>query len=155
MLGFRAGNLVSGPGAANGGANLIYLPRADPILARRVADALMAQDYVSGLFVNDDLGPIAGTLPLSAIGLKGSALTPVPTIMVNFRSFGTGCVEPLLCAATVSDTGLQQGQGMHGSFSRADTMNFMAAFGPSFKTGFVDDVLSALLTGFRNRSGTW
>jgi hypothetical protein len=29
---------------------------------------------------------------------------------------------------------------MHGSFSRADTMNFMAAIGPSFKSGFVSDV---------------
>ena len=28
---------------------------------------------------------------------------------------------------------------MHGSFSRADTLNFMAAIGPSFKTGFVDE----------------
>jgi hypothetical protein len=28
---------------------------------------------------------------------------------------------------------------MHGSFSRADTMNFMAATGPDFKTGFIDE----------------
>ena len=28
---------------------------------------------------------------------------------------------------------------MHGSFSRADTMNFMAAIGPDFKAGFVDE----------------
>ena len=28
---------------------------------------------------------------------------------------------------------------MHGSFSRADTMNFMAAIGPDFKRGFVDE----------------
>jgi len=27
---------------------------------------------------------------------------------------------------------------MHGSFSRADTMNFMAAIGPDFKAGFAD-----------------
>ena len=27
---------------------------------------------------------------------------------------------------------------MHGSFSRADTMNFMAAIGPDFKAGFID-----------------
>jgi len=27
---------------------------------------------------------------------------------------------------------------MHGSFSRADTANFMAAFGPDFKRAFVD-----------------
>lgn len=28
---------------------------------------------------------------------------------------------------------------MHGSFSRADTMNFMAAIGPDFKSIFVDE----------------
>ena len=28
---------------------------------------------------------------------------------------------------------------MHGTFSRADTMNFMAAIGPDFKPGFVDE----------------
>jgi hypothetical protein len=28
---------------------------------------------------------------------------------------------------------------MHGNFSRADTMNFMAAIGPDFKAGFVDE----------------
>jgi hypothetical protein len=39
----------------------------------------------------------------------------------------------------IADSGLQQGQGMHGSFSRADTMNFMAAIGPDFKRGFVDE----------------
>ena len=33
---------------------------------------------------------------------------------------------------------LQQGQGMHGSFSRGDTLNFMAAIGPDFKAGYVD-----------------
>ncbi|HEY0219659.1 MAG TPA: alkaline phosphatase family protein, partial [Afipia sp.] len=30
------------------------------------------------------------------------------------------------------------GQGMHGNFSRADTMNFMAAIGPDFKSGYVN-----------------
>jgi hypothetical protein len=33
---------------------------------------------------------------------------------------------------------LQQGQGMHGSFGRADTLNFTAAIGPDFKAGYVD-----------------
>jgi hypothetical protein len=28
---------------------------------------------------------------------------------------------------------------MHGGFSRADTMNFMAAIGPDFKSAFADD----------------
>jgi arylsulfatase A-like enzyme len=124
--------------ASNGGSDLIYLPNNDRALAARVVDLLLKQDYVSGLFVDDRLGPIAGTLPLSAIDLSGSAVTPVPAIAVNFRSFSTGCEVPVLCAAEVADTTLQQGQGMHGTFSRADTMNFMAAMGPDFKAGFVD-----------------
>ena len=57
---------------------------------------------------------------------------------MNFRSFSTGCADPTTCGATVSDTGLQQGQGMHGSFSRAETQNIMAALGPSFRKKFVD-----------------
>jgi hypothetical protein len=125
--------------AANGGSDLVYIPGKDRALAARVVDALLAQDYVSGLFVDDDLGAIPGTLPLSAINLKGVAKTPTPAIVVNFRSFSTGCEQPVLCTVEIADTPLQQGQGMHGNFSRADTMNFMAAAGPSFKRGYVDN----------------
>jgi len=125
--------------AANGGADLVYLPKQNSTgLARKVVNALLDQDYVSGLFVDDSFGSIPGTLPLSAINLKGSALTPIPAIVINFKSHATGCKIPVLCAAEVADTGLQQGQGMHGSFSRADTYNFMAATGPDFKQGYVD-----------------
>ncbi len=125
--------------AANGGSDLVYLPKPDAReLAPKVVEALLAQDYVSGLFVDDALGSIPGTLPLSSINMKGSALTPVPAIVINFKSETTGCKTPVLCTAEVADTGLQQGQGMHGSFSRADTYNFMAAIGPDFKKGFVD-----------------
>lgn len=124
--------------AANGGSDLVYLPRIDRKLAARVVKALLAQDYVSGLFVDDALGKFPGTLPLSSINLKGSALTPMPAIAVNFKTFTTGCERPLTCTVEVADTLLQQGQGMHGSFSRADTMNFMAAIGPDFKTRFID-----------------
>ncbi|HYB41247.1 MAG TPA: alkaline phosphatase family protein [Candidatus Methylomirabilis sp.] len=124
--------------AANGGSDLVYIPKGDRALAGRVVAALLKQDYVSGLFVDDALGKFAGTLPLSAINLKGAAVTPTPAIAVNFKTFATGCDQPLLCTVEVADTGLQQGQGMHGSFSRADTMNFMAAAGPDFKSRFVD-----------------
>ena len=57
---------------------------------------------------------------------------------MNFRSETTGCDQPLFCTVTVSDGTLRQGQGHHGSFSRADTANFMAAIGPAFKAGFVN-----------------
>jgi hypothetical protein len=124
--------------AANGGSDLVYVPGGDKDLARRVVDVLAAQDYVSGLFVSDDLGPVPGTLPISAIDLKGSAVTPIPSVVVNFKTFSTGCADPLTCGVEVADTALQQGQGMHGSFSRADTAILGGAIGPDFKAGFVD-----------------
>src|SRR5437868_3566724 len=64
--------------ATNGGSDLIYLPNNDKNLAKRAIEALLSQDYVSGLFVDDNLGKIPGTLPLSQISLKGKARTPTP-----------------------------------------------------------------------------
>src|SRR4029079_1549845 len=69
----------------------------------------------------------------------GAAATPRPSIVVSFRTEATGCAQPVLCTAEVTDATFQQGQGYHGSVSRADTMNFMAAAGPDFKTGFLDE----------------
>jgi hypothetical protein len=124
--------------ATNGGSDLIYLPNRDKKLAQRTIAALLEQDYVSGLFVDDSLGRFAGTLPLSQIGLKGKAVTPTPSIVVSFRSYASGCDEPVNCSVEIADTVLRQGQGMHGSFSRGDTLNFMAAIGPDFKAGYTD-----------------
>ena len=125
--------------AANGGSDLVYVPSKDAALTKRIVEMLLSQDYVSGLFVDDDIGEFPGTLRLSTIGLKGHSRTPRPTIVVNFKSFSTGCRQPLMCTVEVADTGLQQGQGMHGTLSRADTMNFVAAIGPDFKHGFADE----------------
>jgi hypothetical protein len=142
----KAGNGLLGPDpakpelvvATNGGSDLIYLPNKDKKLAERTIKALLEQDYVSGLFVDDSFGRFAGALPMSQLGLKGKAVTPTPSIVVNFRSYSTGCDEPTNCSVAVADTVLRQGQGMHGSFGRGDTMNFMAAIGPDFKAGYVD-----------------
>jgi hypothetical protein len=124
--------------ATNGGSDLIYLPNRDKKLAERTIKALLEQDYISGLFVDDKLGHFPGTLPLSELALKGKAVTPTPSIVINFRSYVEGCNEPTNCSVEVADTVLRQGQGMHGSFGRGDTMNFMAAIGPDFKAGYVD-----------------
>ncbi|MDA9407440.1 alkaline phosphatase family protein [Bradyrhizobium sp. CCBAU 45384] len=127
--------------ATNGGSDLIYLPNKDKKLAARTINALLEQDYVSGLFVDDALGRFPGTLPLSSINLRGKAATPTPAIVVNFRSYASECGEaPTNCSVQVADTVLRQGQGMHGSFSRGDTYNFMAAIGPDFKAGYVDEL---------------
>jgi arylsulfatase A-like enzyme len=125
--------------AANGGADLIWLPtgRAKE-WASKIAAVLAAQDYTAALFVDDALGPVPGALPLSAIGLTGGARTPRPSMVVSFRSLPGKCADVEICSLDIADTELQQGQGSHGSFSRTDTHNFMAAAGPSFKKGFVD-----------------
>ena len=88
--------------------------------------------------MDDHLSPIPGTLPLSVIHLDGRALMPVPSIVVNFRSFSTGRNLAARCAAEIADTTLQQEQGMHGSFSRADTWNLMVARGPDFRSHYAD-----------------
>src|ERR1700716_353963 len=124
--------------ATNGGSDLIYLPNKDKKLAERAIKALLEQDYVSGLFVDDSLGRFPGALPMSQLGLKGKAVTPTPSIVVNFRSYTTRCDEPTNCSVEVADTVLRQGQGMHGSFGRGAPLNSMAAIGPDFKAGYVD-----------------
>ena len=124
--------------AANGGSDLIYVRKGDKDTLNRVAAILSAQDYTSGLFVDDDFGSVRGTLPMSAIGLKGTAVTPQPSIAISFATRDTGCGKPTACGVEIADSGLQQGQGMHGSFGRADTRNTMAAIGPDFREHFED-----------------
>lgn len=133
---------------ANGGTDFIYVPDgpARRATAKRIFDKLLEAPYVGALFVNDALlksgnpKDFVGALPMSDINLIGSSNVPQPAIVVGFRSFVVkGCkLGEQMCTAEIADTGLHTGQGMHGSFSRADTRNFMAAIGPDFKTEFVD-----------------
>ena len=149
--------------AANGGSDLIYLPALGPkgplaerekvpgpeqrrirMLGNRIAQVLFEKDYVSGVFVDAaTVGSVAGALTLEDIGLTGSAKTPRPAIVVSFRSYlDAACDKPelLLCAKEISDTTYPPGGGMHGSFSRADTWNFMAARGPDFRSHYMDEL---------------
>src|SRR5262249_685283 len=64
--------------AANGSSDLVYVPGKDASVTAKVIEALLAQDYVSGLFVDSDIGSFPGTLPLSAINMQGMARTPRP-----------------------------------------------------------------------------
>jgi len=124
----------------NGGSDLIYIFGADTkTRAAQVIDSLTRLDYISGVFANDDLGDIPGALPMSAINWRGTAITPHPSIVVSFAShLIKGCKPELMCAAETADTSLVTGQGTHGTFSRADTRNFMAAIGPDFKARYAD-----------------
>jgi hypothetical protein len=128
---------------ANGGSDLLYLPHGDAQRLRAIVDFLAAQDYTGAIFVDDAYGAVPGALPMSTAGLEGVAKLPKPAIILSFRTFVLGMNEaassdPLQNAVQIADTALQQGQGMHGSFSRDNTFNFMAAIGPDFKQGFRD-----------------
>jgi predicted AlkP superfamily pyrophosphatase or phosphodiesterase len=129
--------------AANGGSDLLYVPSKNVDVVRRTIDTLTQLDYVGGIFVDDAYCPAAsdcpGTLPLSAVGLVGSSRVPRPAIAVTFKVFHR-VPGDLQSAAQISDTTLQEGQGMHGGFGRDQTFNNMAAIGPDFKSGFVDEL---------------
>lgn len=121
---------------ANGGSDLIYLPRADPVVARRLAAIIGSFDYTGALFADDALGPLPGALPLASIALEGSGRLPRPSLVVAFRTFLRA--DSLQSAVLIADTSRRQGQGMHGSLGRDNTFNFMAASGPDFRSGFID-----------------
>lgn len=152
----KTGNAVIGPTAeapevlvvSNGNTEYLYIPeRPDArAIARTLVAKLAGAAYTGALFVNDRLidgrpQDFAGALPMREIGLIGSSKVPQPAIVVGFRTFDAqGCeAGALLCAVEVSDTTLNTGHGNHGSFSRADTRNFMAAIGPDFKAGYRDE----------------
>jgi hypothetical protein len=124
--------------AANGGSDLLYVPSRRRDVVERVVNLLLSYDYVGGVFVDDEFGRMPGTLPLSAINLVGDSRVPRPAIVVAFKVFRLNPEDPLT-AVQVSDTSLQTGQGMHGGFGRDSTFNNMAAIGPDFKEGFVDN----------------
>jgi predicted AlkP superfamily pyrophosphatase or phosphodiesterase len=129
--------------AANGGSDLIYVPSHDPAIVRSTLEILRSLDYVGGLFVDDSFCPAPtdcpGALRLSDIALKGSTKLPRPAIVVAFKVFYRTPGD-LQSGVQISDTTLQEGQGMHGGLGRESTWNNMAATGPDFKHGFVDEL---------------
>ena len=132
---------------ANGGSTFIYIPDGSAATAKKIYAELVQQPYAGALLVDDaifnsDKPAFAGALPLSNVNFVGSSKMPRPAIVVAFRNFlvkGCTATPEQMCQAEIADTTLHTGQGMHGSFGRGDTRNFMAAFGPDFKKGYVDN----------------
>jgi hypothetical protein len=124
--------------AANGGSDLLYVPRHEAKLIADIAAFLLGRDYVDAVFVDAPRGAVPGALPLADVNLVGAARAPRPSIVVALHSFALDPQDPLGTQVDVSDTTLQTGQGMHGSFGPADVRNTMIAVGPDFKQGFVD-----------------
>ena len=128
--------------AANGGSDLLYVPSKNADIVHQTIAILTQLDYVGGIFVDDAFCPATsdcpGALPMSAIGLIGGSHVPRPAIVVTYKVFYKTPGD-LQSAAQISDTTLQEGQGMHGGFGRDQTFNNMAAIGPDFKSGFADE----------------
>lgn len=129
---------------SNGNTEFIYIPEGPNrrAIAAKLIAKLAGADYTGGLFINDAMidgkpEDFGGAVPMSKINMIGSSKVPQPTIVLALRSFtAKGCtLGELLCAVELSDTSLATGHGNHGSFSRADTRNFMAAIGPDFRAG--------------------
>jgi arylsulfatase A-like enzyme len=126
---------------ANGGTDYIFVPSKDPAIVAETIDTLSQLDYIAGIFVDDAFCPTAtscpGALPISSVGLKGASKVPMPTIAVSMKTF---YLKPgdMQSGILLADTNLQEGQGNHGSLSRSQSWNNMAAIGPDFKKGFVD-----------------
>jgi arylsulfatase A-like enzyme len=125
----------------NGGTDYLFVPSKDPAIVAETIDTLSQLDYIAGIFVDDAFCPTAtscpGALPISSVGLKGASKLPMPTIAVSMKTF---YLKPgdMQSGILLADTNLQEGQGNHGSLSRSQTWNNMAAIGPDFKRGFVD-----------------
>ena len=124
--------------AANGGSDLVYLPSGDRSSPARVVDALLE----AGLCQRPLRRRRARQHPRHAAAERdrperhradavAGDRRQFPLLLHRLRRADDVTVE-------IADTPLQQGQGMHGSFSRAETLNFMAAIGPDFKSRFVD-----------------
>jgi hypothetical protein len=116
----------------------VYVPGNNRRLVQRIVPFLAAQDYVGGIFVNDRFGQMPGALRMSDVGLVGGATLPKPAVVINFRSFSLDAANPHMSGVIVGGV-RQQGQGDHGSLSRANTLNNMAAIGPDFRRRFVDE----------------
>ena len=66
-----------------------------------------------------------GILPAGAVNLAGRAVTPRPSIVINFRFRSTGFEQPLLWVVIVVEGRYQQGQGSHGGLSRVETASLL------------------------------
>jgi arylsulfatase A-like enzyme len=131
------------------GMLLLLLSTANTTAARNVI--LFVADGLRQGSVNNDDAPAMSQIRKEGVFFANShALFPTLTTpnasaiatghnLGDTGDFGNYLYAGFPLAVTICDAGLQQGQGMHGSFSRADTLNYMAPIGPDFKRGYVDN----------------
>jgi hypothetical protein len=108
-------------------------------VARLIMEAMLEQDYLGGVFVNEKrAGQLPGALSLTHV-LGPRASGTQPDMVIAFASVSEGCPMPTTCTSVIADTPLPEGEGIPNPFNRAGTWTFMAARGPDFRAGIVDE----------------
>jgi hypothetical protein len=123
--------------AANGGSVLFYTHGGNRDTAEALATWLMGQPWCGPLTASEAVRDIPGTLPSSLVGAAGPR---APEIAMSFRWNST--INDAGYPGQVYASGLQPGQGQHGSMSKHELRNVLFGWGPSFKQGVTQEVPS-------------
>jgi arylsulfatase A-like enzyme len=123
--------------AANGGSVLFYTHGGDRATAESLAAWLMQQPWCGSLTASEEVRGIPGTLASSLVGVAGPR---GPEIAMSFRWDST--VNAAGYPGYAYASGLEPGQGQHGSMSKHELRNTLFAWGPSFKQGVTQDTPS-------------
>lgn len=121
--------------ALNGGSDYVYVPSHAQSLVERVVRFLQAREEAGAIFVSSRYAPIAGTLPMSAVGIEYPDRRRNPDLVVAYDYDEHASIAGEL---GITYAGAQNHRGMHGNLSPADVRNTFIASGPSFRRGFVD-----------------
>jgi hypothetical protein len=120
--------------APNGGSDYLYIPSKNPDIIKQVVSYLQRREEFGAIFVDDKYGSIPGTFPLSDVKLENTAGRN-PDIIVSYNYDENAVIQGMKGIEYESMFNLR---GMHGSFSPIDVHNTLIAYGPDFKSGFVD-----------------
>ncbi|TNF66688.1 MAG: phosphodiesterase [Gammaproteobacteria bacterium] len=120
--------------AANGGSSYFYVPSHNQKLIKKLVRFMQSRQEFGAIFISQRYGNIAGTLPLTLIKLENNNQRNPDIIAGN--SFDVNARIQGYHGMEFNSSG--SSRGMHGSFSPVDVHNTLIAYGPSFKSHFID-----------------
>jgi arylsulfatase A-like enzyme len=126
--------------AANAGSDYLFVPDGNIETVKAAVVSLQSRLQFGAIFVSDNYGEIAGTLPMSLIKTENGANGRAPDIIVSFSYDENVTVAG---KGGISYASSVNRRGDHGSFSPTDTHISLLASGPDFKSGFYDTLPTA------------
>jgi arylsulfatase A-like enzyme len=120
--------------AENGGSTYFYVPDHNPKLVAKLVRYLQSREEFDAIFVNDQYGALPGTFPMSLVRIDNPQGRS-PAVIAGSSYDATAMVKGF---PGIEFNSNGSDRGMHGSFSPIDVHNTLIAFGPDFKTHFVD-----------------